>query len=146
MSSPTSTIHTSDLPRDTSTTSTSPLSPSIINTLTTALGNSPTAIPTIETSLSEALSASGWTTNLRTYIQNLIRSGECATYNEVLAKVLGEVKVEGQGGEKRNGAGVNGVKDGEEKVDLGVKESVVREGASVIRRELEKVCTVVVDD
>jgi hypothetical protein len=155
MSSPSATVHTSDLPRDTSATSTSPLAPSIHTTLSTALATSPSAIPAIETTLAEALSASGWTTNLRSYVQHLIRSGECATYNEVLLKVLAEVKVDGPPGKEkekekgRNGtsAAVNGVgREEERKFDLSVKESVVREGVGVVRRELEKLCTIVVDD
>jgi hypothetical protein len=76
------------------------------------------------------------------------------TYNEVLLKVLAEVKVEGSGEKEkekgRNGtssAAVNGVgREDERKFDLSVKESVVREGVGVVRKELEKLCTIVVDD
>jgi hypothetical protein len=144
MSSPTTTVHTSDLPRDTSSTSRSPIPLSVHNSLSSALSASPTSIQTIERTLSEALSASGWTTNLRTYIQNLLRSGECSTYNEVILRVIKEVKVEGSGADKRNG--VNGTTGDDGKVDLTVKEAVVKEGVAVVKKELEKVCTVVVDD
>ncbi|KAF2434081.1 hypothetical protein EJ08DRAFT_694106 [Tothia fuscella] len=145
-SSPTNNkVQTSDLPRRL--TPTTPLPPTIHTHLTHLLLSHPTSTTTLENTLSEALSTTGWTTNLRTHIQNLIRSGECSTFDECLRRVMGDISVEKVG---KEGNGVNGSGNGKGgvggEVDLKIKESVVREGVGVVRRELERVCVVVVDD
>src|ERR1700753_1929868 len=101
MSSQTTKLHTSDLPRDhasssSSTTSSSsssnskPLPPHLHAALTTALLTA-NSIPQIEAVLTRELAASGWTTTLRAHIQTLVRSGECANYNELMRRVLASV-------------------------------------------------------
>jgi len=71
-------------------------------------------------------------------VQDLVRSGQCSSYGEIMKRVLLDIKVPD---EKEK----NGDEDGEKK-GLVVPDSVVREGIKVIRKELEKVATVVVDD
>jgi hypothetical protein len=136
-------IHTSDLPRSLSPSPSKPskpLAPSIHNNLTAALLNSShnpngSSIPAIEKTLTEELSKAGWTTALRSHVQNLVRSGECSSYGEIMKRVLLDIKVPEEKDEGEDG-----------KKGLVVPDSVVREGIKVIRKELEKVAVVVVDD
>jgi len=133
----------------------SPLSPPVQNALYSALLSS-SGIPTIQQTLTHELQASGWTMNLRTYIQALLRSGECTTYNEVMKRVLEETRG-AESEEKSNGTtnGVNGnahgkengVVEGKSVEEGGIKipERAVREGVRVVRRELEKVCDITVE-
>lgn len=91
-----------------------------------------------------------------------MRSGACASFEEVMDVVLREVRGRGQGpgqglglGLGRNGVGggevvVNGVGVGvggsgnaeEEKTDVRVPESVVAEGVKIVRAVLEEVLDV----
>ena len=41
----------------------------------------------IESSLTDDLAACGWVANVRAYVTQLVRSGECTTFNEVMDKV-----------------------------------------------------------
>jgi hypothetical protein len=137
-------IHTSDLPRSLSPSSDKPsknLSSSLHNNLTSALLTG-ASVPMIEKALTEELSKVGWTMTLRAHVQNLVRSGECSNYSEVMTRVLGDIKV-GEGGakEKNGDEGDDGKASG-----LAVPENVVREAVKVIRKELEKVATLVADD
>jgi hypothetical protein len=137
---------------------TAPLNPSVQNALYTALMTS-RSIPTIQATLTHELQASGWTSNLRAYIQQLLRSGECTTYNEVMARVMAETNgngglktngitngVNGTNGVHGNGNGINGV-EGRSVEDGGIQipDRAVREGVRVVRRELEKVLEVAVE-
>jgi hypothetical protein len=114
--------------------------PHIHEALSTALLES-RSIPAIERVLSQSLAESGWTTELRAYIQRLVRSGECTNYQQIVKRVMGAVVAEGEGGEE--GKGRKGEREREE---LRVPEKVVKDGVRVVRGELEKVVTVVVDD
>jgi hypothetical protein len=109
------------------------MSPALHDTLSTALleGGS---IPAIEQALKQSLAESGWTTELRAYIANIVRSGEATNYQDILKKVMSEVTA-GHSGERNGKAG-----------DLKIPEKVVRDGVKVVRKELEKVVSVVVDD
>ncbi|KAI9667329.1 MAG: hypothetical protein M1821_000144 [Bathelium mastoideum] len=112
----------------------------------------------IESALRQALSASGWTDNLRTYCLDLLRRGECVTYDELMARVVrdarggeesskgskdaegvnGNVAVNGDAG----GYGVGGTRSVEEG-GVRIPQEVVKEGLRVVRRELDEVCEVV---
>jgi hypothetical protein len=99
--------------------------------------------------LVQELAAAGWTTALRERVRELVRSGECASYGEVMRKVLGDVRVVEGGVGRGVEEGVGGLKEGDGVGGSGglvVPERVVREGVKVIRKELERVATVVVDD
>ncbi|KAF2190246.1 hypothetical protein K469DRAFT_723092 [Zopfia rhizophila CBS 207.26] len=105
-------------------------------------------IPAIQSTLTHELQASGWTTNLRSYITQLLRTGECTTVGEVMERVMSEAQLGGHS-QKSNGMtngvnGVNGYKETEE-VNLRIPERAVREGVRVVRRELEKVCDITVE-
>ncbi|KAF2489635.1 hypothetical protein BU16DRAFT_566742 [Lophium mytilinum] len=137
-----------------STAATAPLPPLIQNALYSALMTS-RSIPTIQATLTHELQASGWTTNLRAYIQQLLRSGECATYNEVMARLMEETRVQKSGRENGVNGHANGVVNGVDgnaerprSVEEGgilIPERAVREGVRVVRRELEKVVEVAVE-
>ncbi|OCK80501.1 hypothetical protein K432DRAFT_254382, partial [Lepidopterella palustris CBS 459.81] len=122
--------------------STNSLPPSLQNTLYTAL-LSTTAIPTIQNTLTHELQASGWTSNLRTYIQQLLRSGECTTYNEANGTATNGMNGSGHKG----GSNVAGGEWAKNVEDGGIKipERAVREGVRVVRKELEKVVEITVE-
>ncbi len=126
-----------------------PLPPTLHSTLLSALLAQPTAVPRIQATIAHELSAAGWTSALRTRVAQLLRSGECTTYEEVMARVLAEARGEKVGGGANgiNGhAGTNGEVDGEGgKVEIKIPEKAVREGVRAVRRELEAVCEVVRD-
>ncbi|KAL2357618.1 hypothetical protein BJ546DRAFT_836493 [Cryomyces antarcticus] len=117
--------------------------------LTTALLSSPhNSIPRIQATLLHELQASGWTAALRTYCLELLRSGECATFDEVMSRVLSHAlptSGEDETSERRsNGThGVNGngmVRSGPDGSGIRIPEKAVREGIKAVRIELEKVC------
>jgi hypothetical protein len=120
------------------------MSPQLHDTLSNALLEAH-SIPAIEKVLSQSLAEAGWTTELRNYIQKLVRSGECTNYQQILKKVMGAVTT---GKEAPATTAANGVTNGEDKEagDLRIPEKVVRDGVKVVRKELERVVTVVVDD
>jgi len=118
------------------------MSPQLHDTLSNALLEAH-SVPAIEAVLSHELAQSGWTNELRAYIQKLVRSGECTNYQQILKRVMATVttgKEGGDGEKEKNGDG------GEAKAELRIPEKVVREGVKVVRKELERVVTVVVDD
>lgn len=159
------------------TTASSPLPPALRNTLYSALLSNG-GIPAIQNSLTHELQATGWTTNLRSYITALLRSGECTSYNEVLERVLAEVKLgpspnNSTGGssaenDNREANGVNGVMNGNgnghkvngagssavaamegksvEDGGIAIPERAIVQGVRAVRRELEAVVEITVDD
>ena len=130
-------LNTSDLPR--SLPSSNAMSPALHDNLSFALIEAG-SIPAIEKVLTQTLAESGWTTDLRAYIQKIVRSGETSNYNEIMEKVLRAVKV---GKPATNGTSNGGAKD---EGALKIPERTVVEGVKVVRREIERVVTVVVDD
>ncbi len=140
--------HTPDDPK-----STAPMRPQCQHEITSALVASK-AVPRIEAVLAQELAASGWTTNMRTYVQHLLRSGECTSYKELMARVNRAVRadrlqeqelereVNGVNGE------ANGTTTGNNELEQSVKipDRVVKEGIKAVRQEVEKVCAIEVDD
>ncbi|KAJ9637743.1 hypothetical protein H2199_007234 [Coniosporium tulheliwenetii] len=111
-----------------------------------ATSTPPAAVPRIQSAISHELAAAGWTTALRTRIAQLLRNGECATYEELMARVLREARGEAGGQNGVNGhGGENGDAEGREgeRVEIKIPERAVREGVRAVRRELEAVCEVV---
>ncbi|KAK4999825.1 hypothetical protein LTR66_001209 [Elasticomyces elasticus] len=92
------------------------------------------SIPRIQSALLYELQSSGWTANLKLYIENLIRSGECTRCEDIMSKVLEAAMPE----EMKAAEGANGPE--EEKIKM--PEKAVREGIKVVRKELEVVCEV----
>ncbi|KAF2087966.1 hypothetical protein K490DRAFT_65246 [Saccharata proteae CBS 121410] len=146
---PTSTEKPASLPSTATT-----LSPAQASNLTTALCST-AAIPRIQATLAHTLHEEGWSATLRAYVLQLLRSGECSTYDEVMDRVMEETMqglAERKGGkEKENGKegkenGVNGGdvrKVGEE--GLRIPERVVKEGLRAVRKEIDAVCEVTYD-
>ena len=91
---------------------------------------------------------------MRTYVQHLLRSGECTSYKELMARVNRAVRadrlqeqelereVNGVNGE------ANGTTTGNNELEQSVKipDRVVKEGIKAVRQEVEKVCAIEVDD
>jgi hypothetical protein len=150
-----------------SSTASSPLSPALRNTLYSALLSNG-GIPAIQSSLTHELQASGWTTNLRAYITALLRSGECTSFNEVLDRVLAEATLgpspstSSADSEKKETNGVNGVNghkvngtgsavaalEGKsvEEGGIAIPERAIVQGVRAVRRELEAVVEITVED
>ncbi|KAF2113012.1 hypothetical protein BDV96DRAFT_648633 [Lophiotrema nucula] len=99
-------------------------------------------IPSIQNTLTHELEASGFLSNLREYVTRLLRSGECTTMDEVMARVQQKIQEQQKEG-KSNGVngvnghtnGVNGVSDEE---DLKMPPRAIAEGVKAVRKELEK--------
>lgn len=113
-------------------------------------------IQRIEAVLRHSLQASGWTDNLRAYCLDLLRSGECSTYDELMARIVKDARpgAKGEGDGKAtdgvNGSAVNGETDGHvggprsvEEGGVQIPQSAVKEGLKIVRSELEEVCDVV---
>jgi delta-aminolevulinic acid dehydratase/porphobilinogen synthase len=89
-------------------------------------------IARIQTALRQRLDEAGWSENLREYVTQLFRSGECSTYFEAMEKVKARVRLEGRDEE------ADGVADGG--ADLVVPVAAAEGGVEAVRRELEGVC------
>ncbi|KAF2396871.1 hypothetical protein EJ06DRAFT_533595 [Trichodelitschia bisporula] len=146
-------IHTSDLPRP-SRQGGNTSAPHVQSTIMKALLQSD-SVPVIEHAIMHELAASGWSSNLRAYVQALVRSGECRSYEEIMQRVLAAIHVDTESKKDiPNGKNANGTTElsgvgGGDPLDprnIRVPERVVQEGVKVIRGELDKVCTVVIDD
>ncbi|EON70038.1 hypothetical protein W97_09306 [Coniosporium apollinis CBS 100218] len=123
-----------------------PLPPTLHSTLLSALLAQPAAVPRIQSAISHELAAAGWTTALRTRIAQLLRNGDCATYEELMARVLREARGDAGGQNGFNGhGGENGDGEAGERVEIKIPEKAVKEGVKAVRRELEAVCEVVRD-
>ncbi|KAF2138677.1 uncharacterized protein K452DRAFT_192864, partial [Aplosporella prunicola CBS 121167] len=103
------------------------------------------SIPRIQQALQQALQESGWSNNLRAYILQLLRSGECTTYDDVMRRVLDETRHPDKSAADADGAANGDSKNGDSKLDkpdIKVPEKAVREGIRAVRREVETVCDV----
>ncbi|GAM88924.1 hypothetical protein ANO11243_069580 [Dothideomycetidae sp. 11243] len=97
------------------------------------------SIPTIQSALLHELQAAGWTAALRAFVVQLVRSGECTKYDELMDRVL-EESMKGVVSERTravNGSVATGNRPGQE---LRVPDSAIKEGIKVVKKELEKVC------
>ena len=124
------------------------LPPSTQAALTAAL-LSANSVPRIESALTQALAESGWTANLRTYITQLVRSGECVSYADVMRRVMAAVQ-EGEDGGAAVAASskvlVNGGSAEKDGPGMALPVEVLKEGVRAVRGEVEKVCDLRVDD
>jgi hypothetical protein len=82
----------------------------------------------IQTALRQRLDEAGWSENLREYVLNLFRSGECTSYFEAMEKVKARVRLEGRDEENGHGEG------------LVVPVAAAEGGVEAVRKELEGVC------
>ena len=96
--------------------------------------------------------ASGWIDALKQRSLELLRSGDCSTYGDVMKAIMEEAKSKQQGtmangvtGDKRNGAGKNGLAGivGGPKTDVKIPEVVTERGFEALRKTLEGVVDIV---
>ena len=102
------------------------------------------AIPRIQAALLHELQACGWTGSLRAFVLDLIRTGECSTYDEIMTRVLAEAR----GDDATSPAGEHGERARGRSSDDGairLPDKVVREGLRVVRKELDDVVDVDLD-
>ena len=106
-------------------------------------------IQRIEAALRHSLQSSGWTDNIRAYCLDLLRSGECSTYDELMARIVKDSRPGGDGkaADGVNGNGMNGDTDGHaggprsvEEGGVQIPQSAVKEGLKAVRTELEEIC------
>ncbi len=114
------------------------------------------AIPRIQAVLSHELASAGWTTNLRSFVLQLLRSGDCSTYDQVMTRVLAEAKGQDTGSAAHGVNGVNGtagdrsgpsLPTGKSVEDGGIRipAKVIREGVKTVKKELESVCEITLE-
>ncbi|KAL1637032.1 hypothetical protein SLS58_009472 [Diplodia intermedia] len=87
---------------------TSALTSSQTAQLTAALFSA-NSIPRIQAALQHSLQETGWTHALRAHVLNLLRSGECGSYDELMARVLEDTRQ--AGGADGDGNGNNNKDD-----------------------------------
>lgn len=103
----------------------SPLTTTLRNSVSSALLNSHSSIPTIEHAFSSALQTSGWTERLNARVLELLRSGECGTYDEVMDQILVESRNDNPGNKRDSKGGT-----------LEVPTKAVEDGIEIVRTEL----------
>jgi hypothetical protein len=97
--------------------------------------NNHSSIPTIQHAFSSALQTSGWTERLNARVLELLRSGECLTYDEVIDQILVESRNDNPG---NKGDGKGGT--------LEVPTKAVKGGIEAVRTELGKAGVKVEDE
>ena len=98
--------------------------------------------------------ASGWIDALKQRSLELLRSGQCTTYGEVMKSIMEEARgktqsqlTNGLGGDKRNGtAKGGGIVGGDTKTDVKIPEVVVEKGLDALKKTLEGVVDVVTEE
>lgn len=115
------------------------------NDLRTALVSN-NAIPTIQESLHNELQRTGWSTNLRAYVTQLMRSGECTNYDELMQKVLNEAQNGTSGPEKKSNGVSTGSSNASAEPGLKIPDSVLDRGIKVVEKEIKKVVVIEGED
>lgn len=83
---------------------------------------------------------------MRTYITQLVRSGECVSYADVMKRVMAAVRADGEEGAGGVKVLVNGGLAEKDGPGVGLPVDVLKEGVRAVRGEVEKVCDLRVDD
>ena len=89
----------------------------------------------IQRTFQERLDETGWTQALRTYVENLFRSGEVTTYDQALKKVSDRIALQGPEDDTKSN-GVNGVGGA---ADLTIPREAAKDAAVVVKKELAEV-------
>ena len=111
---------------------TSASDPNIQSQITTALLQNG-GVGRIQSTLRQQLDEAGWSENLRNYITQLFRSGECTTYFEAREKAMRYIVFEGEEGDKMaNGNG--------QAPHLTIPRSAAEGGAEAVKKELHSIC------
>lgn len=87
----------------------------------------------IQRSLKERLDEAGWSQALREYVEHLMRSGEASTYDEVMGKVMQQIKAPPTSSQS------NGVNGSAHAPNLRIPQSAKEGGAEQVRKELEQI-------
>ncbi|KAG9531306.1 hypothetical protein KCU78_g19193, partial [Aureobasidium melanogenum] len=97
--------------------------------LTTALVDGG-SIPIIQNALLHELQASGWSTNLKNHVTQLMRSGECTKYDDLMERILQEALADS-----------NTAKDSNHP-SLAIPDEAITQAVKVVKKELDKICQV----
>ncbi|KAI4729651.1 hypothetical protein E4T49_02392 [Aureobasidium sp. EXF-10728] len=97
--------------------------------LTTALVDHG-SIATIQTAILHELQASGWATNLKNHVTQLMRSGECTKYDDLMDRILEEAL-----------ADPTAAKDSDHP-SLAIPDQAITQAVKVVKKELDKICQV----
>ena len=111
-----------------------PLTPNLKSAINNALLAHNT-VPKIQAALLHQCQATGFTSALRQRTLELLRSGECNSYTEVMDKIIAELKISTDDTSAvvvTNGNGKNGTNSG-----LRVPVEVVKEGIDIVRHAVE---------
>ena len=121
----------------------SPLSPKLRSSINESLVAT-NAVCDIQSSLLHECQMSGFTTAIRARVVDLLRSGECTTYTEVMREVMSEIKGSLDAEALGEDAAVNGEEgEGNEDQKLKVPRTVVEEGVKKVKAALENCVDVV---
>lgn len=96
--------------------------------LTTALVDAG-SIQTIQTALLHELQASGWAINLKNHVTQLMRSGECTKYDDLMDRILEEALADS-----------SSAKNNEQ--SLAIPDQAITQAVKVVKKELDKICRV----
>ena len=119
-----------------------PLPPSLLTTINThLLTHTPSTLTTLHNTLLHECQASGWLEAVRLRARELLRSGECASYEEVLWKIIAEAKGKKEKEKEKDGVNGNGNGGGNNgnKTDVRIPEELVREGVRIVKGALEEI-------
>jgi hypothetical protein len=102
------------------------------------------AIPKIHAALLHECQASGFTASLRARALELLRSGECNKFGEVLDRIMLELKPDSENG--RGSVNGNSKGNGDNNTRLKIPDTVVKEGVRIVREAIDPVISVVLDE
>jgi hypothetical protein len=108
-------------------------------------------IRNIESTLTQLLQTTGFQATLRTYITELFRTGQATSAPEAYAIAMNRIKESmTDDAERANGTngtnGVNGGGDDGDDTDLKLPKEVIIEGTKCVKKELERVVEVTLED
>lgn len=97
--------------------------------LTTALVDGG-SIPIIQNALLHELQASGWSTNLKNHVTQLMRSGECTKYDDLMERILQEALADPD------------TAKGSNHPSLAIPDQAITQAVKVVKKELDKICQI----
>lgn len=100
--------------------------------LTTALVDHG-SIPIIQNALLHELQASGWTQNLRNHVTQLMRSGECTKYDDLMDRILDQALAD---------LDADKLAGGDDEASLAIPARAITQAVKVVKKELDKICQV----
>lgn len=104
--------------------------PATQSQLTTALVDHG-SIPIIQNALLHELQASGWSQNLRNHVTQLMRSGECTKYDDLMDRILDQAL-----------SGLDADSSDTDAASLAIPPQAITQAIKVVKKELDKICQV----